>query len=63
MSTMGPMDWTFVKDFKRYSFKYVRDLERYCLMHLQAASNLERDYGDTGEGKKSGVIMAWVLYK
>ena len=58
-----PMDWTFVKDFKRYTFNYVRDLERYCLMHLQAASNLERDYGDTREGKKFGVIMAWILYK
>ena len=66
MNTMGDipaMDWTFFKNFKRHSFKYVRDLERYCLMHLQAASNLEKDYGDTVEGKKAGVIMAWVMYK
>ena len=55
MNTMGDIpvtDWTFVKDFKRHSFKKVVDLERYYRMHFQAASNLEKDMEQQEKGRR-----------
>ena len=54
MSTMGlPMDWTFVKDFKRYTFNYVRDLERYCLMRTCRQPPILRGITEIQERERS----------